>query len=367
MYIPTALLLEPFDLIDDVKCPYAIVDVRQRSELGTGVIPGALLLGRDFLETAIQNQFPDKTTPICLYCESGNRSAYAAISLSAIGYSNVSSLQGGIVAWRQAGYGIDIPSMLSPEEHIRFKRQINLNDVGEEGQLKLKKAKVLLVGLGGLGSPCLYYLAAAGVGTLGLADADNVESSNLHRQIVHHEHDLGVNKAVSAAKTARQINRHIQVATYKEGVHVGNAEEVLSTYDLVLDCTDCFNTRYLLSEVAPLLGIPLITASVHHHAGQIMTKSHAGAACYRCIYPHVPPADLSPTCAENGVLGTTAGIIGLHQAHEAIKFLLGIGAPLDNQLLHIDLLTNTIKVLDTQPALFCTCKPSHSPGDHSYA
>jgi molybdopterin/thiamine biosynthesis adenylyltransferase/rhodanese-related sulfurtransferase len=313
--------------------PELILDVREPDEHAQGVIPGATLLPRGLLEGRIEAIAPQRSARLVVYCAGGSRSALAASSLLALGYEHVRSLAGGMAAWRSAGGPLDKPFVLSSAQKNRYARHIMLPEVGEAGQAKLLLSRVLLVGAGGLGSPSAYYLAAAGVGTLGIVDDDVVDESNLQRQILHNTRRVGRPKVESAAQTLRELNPDVQVQPHPVRLDTGNVLDILRGYDLVVDGADNFPTRYLLCDASLLLRIPVVHASIFRFEGQLTTFLPWQGPCYRCLYPEPPPPDLAPSCHEAGVLGVLPGVVGVLQATEAIKLLLGIGESMSGRLL----------------------------------
>jgi len=316
-----------------------MLDVRERDEYEQGFIPGAVHIPRGNLETRIEANVPDRSTPIVVYCASGSRSAYAAKTLGELGYTDVVSLAGGFSGWKQNGYDWKLPRTLTPQQFERYSRHVLIPEVGEEGQLRLLDSKVLLIGAGGLGSPAALYLAAAGVGTLGIIDADVVDSSNLQRQILHTVERIGTPKVDSAEATITALNPDVTVVKYADRLTSENVLEVISGYDVIVDGTDNFPTRYLLNDASLVAGIPVVHGSIYQFEGSVTVyKPHEGP-CYRCQYPEPPPPELAPSCAEGGVLGVLPGVVGTLQATEAIKLLLGIGDPLVGRQLRYDALS----------------------------
>jgi molybdopterin/thiamine biosynthesis adenylyltransferase len=286
---------------------------------------------------------PNRETPIVAYCASGNRSTFAAKTLEELGYEHVVSLAGGINDWKRRGYPLEVSvGALGPEQRTRYSRHLLIPEVGEEGQLKLLQSRILLIGAGGLGSPAALYLAAAGVGTLGVIDADVVDETNLQRQILHSTASLGEPKVESAARTIRELNPDVEVKAYKEQLTSENIERIVADgWDVIVDGADNFPTRYLVNDAAVWHDIPLVHGSIFRFEGQATVfKPHEGP-CYRCLFPQPPPPELAPSCAEGGVLGVLPGVIGSLQASEAIKLALGIGEPLVGRLLLFDALTTT--------------------------
>jgi molybdopterin/thiamine biosynthesis adenylyltransferase/rhodanese-related sulfurtransferase len=363
------------ELHDEADAP-VFLDVREREEWDEGHIPGAVHLPRGWLESRIEQTVPDREKLIVAYCASGNRSTFAARTLEELGYEHVVSLAGGINDWKRRGYPLEVSSgTLAPDQRTRYSRHLLIPEVGEEGQLKLLQSRILLIGAGGLGSPAALYLAAAGIGTLGIVDADVVDETNLQRQILHSTASLGEPKVESAAHTIRELNPDVEVKTYKEQLTSENIERILADgWDVIVDGADNFPTRYLVNDAAVWHDIPLVHGSIFRFEGQATVFNPKGAAhgarhqderamparpsgltdradgnaaddlggpCYRCLFPQPPPPELAPSCAEGGVLGVLPGVIGSLQASEAIKLALGIGEPLIGRLLLFDALTTT--------------------------
>ena len=316
----------------------ALVDVRERDEYEQGFIPGAVHIPRGNLESRIEAQVPDRATPVIIYCASGMRSAYAAKTLAELGYTDVVSLAGGFSGWKQNGYDWKQPRTLTPEQFERYSRHVLIPEVGEQGQLKLLDSKVLLIGAGGLGSPAGLYLAAAGVGTLGIIDADVVDASNLQRQILHTVDRIGTPKVDSAEATIRALNPDVTVVKYATRLTSENVLDVITGYDVIVDGTDNFPTRYLLNDASLVAGIPVVHGSIYQFEGSVTVYKPHDGPCYRCQYPEPPPPELAPSCAEGGVLGVLPGVIGTLQATEAVKLLLGLGDPLVGRQLRYDAL-----------------------------
>jgi adenylyltransferase/sulfurtransferase len=306
-----------------------VIDVRDRNEWDEGYIPGAVHVPRANLESRIEQTVSDRTAPIILYCASGSRSAFAARSLAELGYEDVASLAGGFAEWKRAGLPFDIPRALDPARRARYSRHLLIPEVGEEGQLKLLDSRVLLIGAGGLGSPAALYLAAAGVGTLGIIDPDVVDDSNLQRQIIHSTDRLGEPKVLSAKRTLEALNPDVTVVPYQERLDSDNVERILADgWEVIVDGADNFPTRYLVNDASIWHGIPVVHGSIFRFHGQVTVFKPGEGPCYRCLFPQPPPPELAPSCAEGGVLGVLPGIVGSLQANEALKLLLGIGDPL---------------------------------------
>ena len=315
-----------------------LVDVREREEFEQGCIPGAVHIARGFLELRIEQLAPDRKTRIVLHCAGGTRSLLAADNLRALGYRNVSSLAGGFTRWHEEVGRVEQPVVLSAAERRRYARHLLIPEVGEKGQVALKRASVLLIGAGGLGSPAALYLAAAGVGRIGIVDFDAVDESNLQRQVLHATSRVGTSKVKSAHETLRDLNPEIEVVPIEERLSSTNVERILGGYDVVLDGSDNFPTRYLLNDACVLLQKPNVHGSVFRFEGQVTVLHPPHGPCYRCLYPQPPPPELTQSCAEAGVLGVLPGVVGLLQAVETIKLIVGIGQPLRGRLLLYDAL-----------------------------
>ncbi|MDF2748842.1 MAG: Sulfur carrier protein adenylyltransferase ThiF [Gaiellaceae bacterium] len=319
------------------------LDVREQNEWDEGVLPGAVHIPRGELEQRIEGLVPDRSREIVVYCAGGSRSAFATKSLAELGYENVVNLAGGFTDWKRNGYPVETPRSLSADQRARYSRHLLIPEVGEAGQQKLLQSRVLLIGAGGLGSPASLYLAAAGVGTLGIIDADVVDDSNLQRQIVHSTDRLGEPKVGSAKRTLEALNPDVEVKAYQERLTSENVERILADgWDVIVDGADNFPTRYLVNDASVWHGIPLVHGSIYRFEGQVTVfKPHEGP-CYRCLFPTPPPPELAPSCAEGGVLGVLPGIIGSLQASEALKLLLGAGETLQGRLLMFDALATTV-------------------------
>lgn len=311
-----------------------LIDVRELDEWSQGRINGSKHIPRGFLELRIEALVPDRSQPVAITCAGGTRSLLAARDVQQLGYTNVVSVAGGFNGWKNAGYPFSIPRVLTDDQRHRYSRHTIMPEVGEEGQMKLLDASVLLIGAGGLGSPAAIYLAAAGVGTIGIVDFDVVDTSNLQRQIVHRLEDVDQPKVESAARTIAQLNPDVKVVGHRTQLTSQNAFEIISQYDIVINGSDNFPTRYLVNDACTLLGKTLVDASIFRFEGQVTVFDPAnGGPCYRCLYPDPPPPGEVPSCAEGGVLGVLPGIIGSLEAVEAIKLILGIGEPLVGRLL----------------------------------
>src|SRR5256884_4867096 len=313
-----------------------LVDVREKHEWNEGYIPGAVHVPRGYLELQIEEAVPDKSKTVVLYCAGGVRSLMAGTTLQQMGYKDVISMSGGFGQWKANGYSFIQPRVLSEVQAKRYSRHVLVPEVGERGQFKLLDSRVLLIGAGGLGSPAAYYLAAAGVGTIGIIDADVVEESNLQRQIIHNTKRVGQYKAESARESIEALNPDVKGITYIERLDETNVARIIAGYDVIIDGTDNFPTRYLLNDAALLANKPVVHGSVFRFEGQLTVFKPNEGPCYRCLYREPPPPELAPSCAEARVLGVLPGIIGLLQATETIKLLLGIGDPLVGRLMTYD-------------------------------
>ncbi len=320
----------------------ALLDVRETDEISQGMVPGALPIGRGFLEMRIDDAVPDTARTIVAMCGTGVRSLFAADSLLRLGYRSVCSMAGGFARWKVEGLPVETASVLGTAQRERYARHLRMPEIGDAGQTRLLHAKVLLVGAGGLGSPAACYLAAAGVGTLGLVDHDVVERSNLQRQILHTDARVGMSKVASARLTLEALNPAVTVVGYDTRLSSANVEQVLAGYDVVVDGSDNFPTRYLVNDACLRLGIPDVHGAVYRFEGQVSVfwpaRPQRPGGCYRCLFAQPPAPEDSPSCADAGVLGVLPGVIGVLQATEAIKLLLGIGEPLVGRLLAYDAL-----------------------------
>jgi molybdopterin/thiamine biosynthesis adenylyltransferase/rhodanese-related sulfurtransferase len=314
------------------------LDVREADEYAQGAIPGAMHIPRGYVELQIEGRVPDKSQPIVVYCAGGTRSALAAKALGELGYSDVVSMAGGFNKWKDEGRPWSAPRTLDADQRNRYQRHLLLPEVGETGQQRLLESRVLLLGAGGLGSPAALYLAAAGVGTLGVIDMDVVDASNLQRQILHNLERIGERKVDSAKKTLTGINPDVDVVTYDTRLGADNVLSIIDGYDVIVDGTDNFPTRYLVNDASLTKRIPVVHGSIFRFEGQITVFKPYEGPCYRCLIPEPPPAELAPSCVEAGVLGVLPGIIGSMQAMEAIKLLLDLGDPLVGRLLAYDAL-----------------------------
>jgi molybdopterin/thiamine biosynthesis adenylyltransferase/rhodanese-related sulfurtransferase len=323
-----------------------LVDVREKNEWDEGYIPGALHIPRGYLELRVEEAIPDKSKQVVLYCAGGTRSMFAGLTMKQMGYENVVSLAGGFGQWKNSGLPVRKPRLLTQDQLSRYSRHLLVPEVGEQGQLKLLDSRVLLVGAGGLGAPSALYLAAAGVGTLGLIDPDVVEASNLQRQVIHTTARVGEFKAESARQAIEALNPDVKVITHLDRLDETNVRRIIEDYDVIIDGTDNFPTRYLLNDAALLANKPVIHGSVFRFEGQLTIFKPYEGPCYRCLYPEPPPPELAPSCAEAGVLGVLPGVVGLLQSVEALKLLLGIGEPLVGRMLTYDALYNEFSELN---------------------
>ena len=315
---------------------YRLLDVREPDEYTQGALPGAVHVPRGNLEFSVEGRLPDKDTPIAVSCAGGYRSIFAAKTLQDLGYREVVSVIGGFNRWKDEGLIWSTPRTLSADQRNRYQRHLLLPEVGEEGQIKLLDAKVLLLGAGGLGSPAGLYLAAAGVGTIGIIDMDVVDESNLQRQVLHNTERVGMRKVDSARQTLSALNPDLVVNTYDVRLGADNVLDIIDGYDVIVDGTDNFPTRYLVNDAALLRRIPVVHGSIFRFEGQVTVFDPYVGPCYRCMIPEPPPAELAPSCAEAGVLGVLPGIVGSLQAIEAIKLLLSLGETLTGRLLTYD-------------------------------
>ncbi|MGH7852819.1 MAG: molybdopterin-synthase adenylyltransferase MoeB [Candidatus Binatia bacterium] len=336
-----------------------LLDVRESDEWRQGHLEGALPLPRGFLEIKVESALPNKEAPIIAYCAGGVRSLLAAKAMKEMGYQNVSSMAGGYAAWKTGGFKWVQDFQYTPEQLIRYSRHFLLPEVGEDGQAKLLQAKVLMVGAGGLGSPSAYYLAAAGVGTIGIIDNDVVDISNLQRQILHTNDRVGMPKVESAKKTLEGLNPDVKVIPYQAKLTSENIMDIIKDYDLVVDGCDNFPTRYLVNDACVLAGKPNVHGSIFQFEGQATVFYPGKGPCYRCLYPEPPPAEMAPSCAEAGVLGVLPGLIGVIEALEAVKIILGKGDTLVGRLLHFNTLTMEINTLKLRRDLNCPMCGDH--------
>ena len=339
-----------------------VIDVRESDEHGEGAIPGSVLIPRGLLELSIEARVSDRHAPLVVYCAGGQRSALAAHTLIEMGYRDVASLTGGFTAWKAAGKSWRQPTGLSDKQRGRYRRHTTLSEVGTVGQEKLIGSRVLIIGAGGLGSPVALYLAAAGVGTIGIVDPDTVDLSNLQRQILHNERKLGRLKVESAQETLNALNPDVKVEPHATRLTASNALEIMGAYDIVIDGADNFPTRYLVNDASLHLRTPVVHGSILRFEGQASVFIPYEGPCYRCLFRHPPPPELAPPCAEAGVLGVLPGIIGSIQAMEAIKLLLSIGESLAGRLLVYDALSQEFRTLRLNRDPQCpTCSNEIAP------
>jgi molybdopterin/thiamine biosynthesis adenylyltransferase/rhodanese-related sulfurtransferase len=353
--------VDPAVVREQVSNGAVVVDVREPEEWSSGHIPGAKHVPKSHLESRIEGAAPDRAQHVILYCASGNRSAWAARTLiDDLGYAQVESMTGGFTLWKDRGYEVQTPRTMTAEQRERYSRHLLLPEVGIEGQQKLLDAKVLLLGAGGLGSPTALYLAAAGVGTLGIVDNDVVDLSNLQRQVIHSSERIGVSKVDSAEQTITALNPDVKVEKYPVRLGPDNIVEIIEGYDIIVDGLDNFPTRYLLNDASVRLRIPVVSAAILGFEGQLSVFKPYDGPCYRCLFPVPPPAEMAPSCGANGVLGVLPGTMGLLQATEVIKLILGEGEPLIGRLLMYDALAarvTEVKVRRDPECPICSREP----------
>src|SRR5215204_2895029 len=359
--------VDPAEVREHLGNGVVLVDVRESEEWDAGHIPGAKHVPRGYLESRIEGAVAERDQRVVLYCASGQRSALAANTLrEQLGYENVASMNGGITLWKDRGYDVEVPKSMTKEQRERYSRHLLVPEIGLEGQTKLLDAKVLLLGAGGLGSPTALYLAAAGVGTLGIVDDDDVDLSNLQRQVIHTTDGIGTPKVDSAERAITAINPDVNVVKYQTRLDASNIMEIIDGYDVIVDGVDNFPTRYLLNDATVRLDIPVVSASILGFDGQLSVfKPHDGP-CYRCLYPVPPPAELAPSCGANGVLGVLPGTMGLLQATEVVKLVTGAGEPLVGRLLLYEALGATfteLKVRRDPECPICSKDPSEISDD----
>ena len=326
-----------------------ILDVREPDEYEQGAVPGAVHIPRGHLEAQVEGRLLDKTQPVVVYCAGGVRSAFAARTLQELGYSDVVSMAGGFGKWKDEGRPWKTPVQLSPDQRNRYQRHLLLPEVGVAGQAKLLGSKVLMLGAGGLGSPSALYLAAAGVGTIGIVDMDEVDASNLQRQILHNLDRIGDRKVDSAKKTLGLLNPDVDVVTYDTRLDASNIIDIISGYDVIVDGADNFPSRYLLNDASVKLGIPVVHGSIFRFEGMVSVFDPKNGPTYRDMVPEPPPAELAPSCAEAGVLGVLPGLVGCIQAVETLKVLLGLGEPLIGRILSIDTTDMSFRTFNLKP------------------
>ena len=343
----------------------AAVDVREQDEVDQGVVPGSIHIPRGFLEMRVEDAVPERSQTVVVYCAGGVRSAFAAKALTDLGYTDVVSLAGGFNGWKNAGQSWHIPATLTADQRRRYSRHLLIPEVGEAGQRKLIDARVLLVGAGGLGSPAALYLAASGIGTIGVIDADTVDDSNLQRQVAHNLDRVGMPKVESARIAMEGLNPDVNVETHQVRLTKENALDIFAGYDVIVDGADNFATRYLINDVCVMLNKPNIHGSVFRFEGLATVFLPHEGPCYRCLFPDPPPPELAPSCAEAGVLGVLPGTIGLIQATETIKLVLGIGEPLVGRLLLYDALATEFRELRLKRNPECPVCGDHANVDIS--
>ena len=345
-----------------------LVDVRETDEVRGGHLPDAIHLPRGFLELQAESRLPDRDAEIVAYCAGGTRSLLAADTLRKMGYARVRSMAGGFTRWKQNGFPFEVPQVLSERDRERYARHLSIDEVGEAGQLKLLKAKVLCIGAGGLGSPAAYYLAAAGIGKLGIVDYDVVDRTNLQRQILHADSRVGKLKTESAKETLLGLNPDIQVEAFNDRLNSENVDVIFSGYDIILDGCDNFPTRYLVNDACVKHKKPNVHGSIYRFEGQATVFWPGKGPCYRCLYPEPPPPEMAPSCAEAGVLGVLPGVIGVLEAIEVVKIILGKGTTLVGRLLAYDALEATFRELKLRRDPDCAyCAPGRPfPGYIDY-
>ncbi len=350
--------VEP-DAVEPLLDKAIVLDVREADEYEQGALPGTVHIPRGFLEFQVEGRIPDKTVPIVVYCAGGARSALAVKTLTDLGYADVVNLIGGFNRWKDEGRPWSTPKTLTSDQRHRYHRHLLLPEVGEAGQIKLLESKVLTLGAGGLGSPSAMYLAAAGVGTIGIVDMDVVDASNLQRQILHGMDRIGDRKVDSAKKTLTAMNPDVDVVTYDVRLGADNILDIIDGYDLIVDGTDNFPTRYLVNDASLLKRIPVVHGSIFRFEGQVTVFDPYVGPCYRCMIPEPPPAELAPSCSEAGVLGVLCGIVGSLQGVEAVKMLLGLGDPLVGRLLAYDALEQSFRTFNVHRDPDCpACGPN---------
>jgi molybdopterin/thiamine biosynthesis adenylyltransferase/rhodanese-related sulfurtransferase len=339
---------------------FTVLDVREPDEYEQGALPNAVHVPRGQLEFSVEGRLTDKKAPIAVYCAGGTRSAFAAKTLQDLGYEDVVSMAGGFNKWKDEGRTWTTPQTMTSDQRNRYQRHLLLPEVGEKGQMKLLDSKVLLLGAGGLGSPAALYLAAAGVGTIGIIDMDVVDASNLQRQILHTLDRVGMRKVDSAKAALTAMNPDVKVVTYDTRLGADNVLDIIDGYDVIVDGTDNFPTRYLVNDASLLKNIPVVHGSIFRFEGQVTVFSPFVGPCYRCMIPEPPPAELAPSCAEAGVLGVLPGIVGSLQAIEAIKLLLGLGEPLIGRLLTYDALEQSFRTFKVRRDPDCPACGEHA-------
>ncbi len=354
--------IQPFEASEEIGGGgVVLIDTREPHEYQEAHLEGGKLIPPGLLGDEIESAAPDKSARTILYCRSGNRSALAAAQMQRLGYTNVASMEGGILAWQEQGLPVVAAQGMTAEQRERYSRHTLLPEVGVDGQLKLLNAKVLLLGAGGLGAPTALYLAAAGIGTIGLVDDDVVDASNLQRQVIHNTERIGMPKTESARLFIEALNPDVKVVEHRLRLDSSNILGILEDYDIVVDGADNFPTRYLLNDASVRLRKPVVSASILSFDGQISTFVPFEGPCYRCLYPTPPPAEMAPSCSANGVLGVMAGTMGTLQANEVIKLVLGVGDPLVGRLLLYEALGTRFTELKVRRDPDCPICGEHAP------
>lgn len=341
--------IDPQTAADHIASGARVLDVREPDEFDQGALAGVVHIPRGHLEAQVEGRLADKTVPVVVYCAGGVRSAFAAKTLQELGYAEVYSMAGGFSRWKDEGRPWTTPVTLSADQRNRYMRHLLLPEVGVEGQAKLLGAKVLMLGAGGLGSPAALYLAAAGVGTIGIVDMDEVDASNLQRQILHNIDRIGDRKVDSAKKTLTLLNPDVDVVTYDQRLDASNIMDIISGYDVIVDGADNFPSRYLLNDASVKLGIPVVHGSIFRFEGMVSVFHPLHGPTYRDMVPEPPPSELAPSCAEAGVLGVLPGIVGSIQALETIKIILGLGEGLVGRILSIDTTDMSFRTFNLRP------------------
>jgi sulfur-carrier protein adenylyltransferase/sulfurtransferase len=354
--------IQPFEASEEIGGGgVVLIDTREPHEYQEAHLEGGKLIPPGLLGDEIESAAPNKSARTILYCRSGNRSALAAAQMQRLGYTNVASMEGGILAWQEQGLPVVAAQGMTAEQRERYSRHTLLPEVGVDGQLKLLNAKVLLLGAGGLGAPTALYLAAAGIGTIGLVDDDVVDASNLQRQVIHNTERIGMPKTESARLFIEALNPDVKVVEHRLRLDSSNILGILEDYDIVVDGADNFPTRYLLNDASVRLRKPVVSASILSFDGQISTFVPFEGPCYRCLYPTPPPAEMAPSCSANGVLGVMAGTMGTLQANEVIKLVLGVGDPLVGRLLLYEALGTRFTELKVRRDPDCPICGEHAP------
>ena len=341
--------VDPSGAAERIAAGATVLDVREPDEYDEGALPGAIHIPRGHLEAQVEGRLLDKSADVVVYCAGGVRSAFAARTLQELGYSDVHSLIGGFGRWKDEGRPWSTPVTLTPEQRVRYMRHLLMPEVGVEGQTKLLASKVLLMGAGGLGSPAALYLAAAGVGTIGIIDMDEVDASNLQRQILHNLERIGDRKVDSAKKTINLLNPDVNVIPYDTRLDASNVMEIIDGYDVIVDGADNFPVRYLLNDASVKAGIPIVHGSIFRFEGMVSVFDPKNGPTYRDMVPEPPPSEFAPSCAEAGVLGVLPGLVGCIQAVETMKIILGIGEPLIGRILSLDTTDMSFRTFNLRP------------------